>query len=513
MSIDMGVELPKSPQTIPELLSENGIQILLSLACLVFFIGKAFSTIDEGLSLDEFGTWWVINDSFQASGERALRIQGQSPLYYQALYVWTSLLESTAERSLRMLSLVFGIIFLCTMWFFLSKTADTTVATIGILLAVLNKELGIVYSIARPYCFALTFALLAIAFGKSRRSSGIISPFCSGFFAALTVLSHYLFGLIIPCVLYHLMVIERLPAKSILIFCAAAILPISFFFMQISELYLRKNSLSFWYIPEVADLVKILSTSEIKLSFMIFLVFLCLSKIDRSYRFQLKTPLRYLKLFILIFLFPPIVLFSVSRFFDIGLLVPRYYSLYLIGMICLSANLLALKNKFNPLIVAGFIVLLKFFLFPVQQEVYSEGFKELKPRETIAEQAGCTVLLSPGFVETLNPNSIEDAYYRGFFSAPLQYFLPEVTPLILPLNPSSIEAREYLREKVRPLLASSPCLTVFARENSFLINGIWTTFGIHNFREIDAFPDFTEVSTKREKKASVTYLRRSVRME
>jgi hypothetical protein len=65
-------------------------------------------SIGKSLWIDEFGTFWVVQDSFATMISRSLQFQGQTPLYYAT--AWVSLaLAGESEWALRLPSLLAGV--------------------------------------------------------------------------------------------------------------------------------------------------------------------------------------------------------------------------------------------------------------------------------------------------------------------------------------------------------------------------------------------------------------------
>ena len=177
---------------------------------MVFALGvflRVFHFGDPSLSTDEYGTWWTVaGDGYGAVFDRAVAIQGQSPLYYLLVRITVDAC-GVAPWSLRLPSLVFGIALLWVgMRLALALFDDVRIAlAVGLTFAV-DSYLIYYSQTARPYSLALLCAAACVwSYVAVHRGGGRLASVSLCMTAALTWYSHWLFGIILLVLLLHLL--------------------------------------------------------------------------------------------------------------------------------------------------------------------------------------------------------------------------------------------------------------------------------------------------------------------
>jgi len=193
--------------SVPEESANSQIRwILPTCFCLGVFL-RIYNFWLPHLSFDEYGTWWVVSGStWTEVTERATRIQGQSPLYYLIVKLFTTTFGE-GSLQLRLPSVIFGILTLVVaFWLAMQIFDDQNVALISV--AVFSvTELLIGYSqIARPYALALLLTLLSFLFflqflQSQQKRTGTIYAVTT----ALLIYSHYLFAFVLVTQIFVVM--------------------------------------------------------------------------------------------------------------------------------------------------------------------------------------------------------------------------------------------------------------------------------------------------------------------
>ena len=200
------------------------------------------------LWIDEYGTSWVVAaENLAGVWERALAIQGQSPLYYLVVRGFVDALGDSSQ-AMRLPSLLAGVGLLAAgYWMALRLFGDPRVA-LGSLAALALDERLIFYSQnARPYalallCACLSFGLYARLLVDPRWRVRIAWLLAS----AATYYLHYLFGVallaqLLHCVLRRPRSAARLRADAGGFALLAALLSPGF--VQLAALHARRHVL------------------------------------------------------------------------------------------------------------------------------------------------------------------------------------------------------------------------------------------------------------------------------
>ena len=151
------------------------------------------------LWLDEYGTWWVVSAStWSEVAERAIRTQGQSPLYYLVVKLFTGIFGEEVLQ-LRLPSVVFGILTLFVAFRLATRIfRDQEFVLIAVAVFSLNEQLIWFAQNARPYALALFLTLLSfnffLHFLQLRTAWGGALYILT---TALLIYSHFLFGFVL----------------------------------------------------------------------------------------------------------------------------------------------------------------------------------------------------------------------------------------------------------------------------------------------------------------------------
>jgi len=119
--------------------------------------------LTNGFRLDENLTAWIVSDGFGDAVSRSWTHQGQSPLYFSLLWMWTQIAGSSVV-AMRLPSVVAG---LCAAWNLRRLGEDLDRSFTGNLagFALLGFNTG--FTDARPYSFLLLALVIAARFAHS----------------------------------------------------------------------------------------------------------------------------------------------------------------------------------------------------------------------------------------------------------------------------------------------------------------------------------------------------------
>lgn len=96
-------------------LSRRSLLLAGAVGVLALGLYLRFDSIAASLSVDEFGTFWVVEHGLETAFHRTLQFQGQSPFYYAL--AWTSIRAlGESEVALRIPSLLLGCVFVPTLY-------------------------------------------------------------------------------------------------------------------------------------------------------------------------------------------------------------------------------------------------------------------------------------------------------------------------------------------------------------------------------------------------------------
>jgi mannosyltransferase len=233
--------------------------ILLTSLCIGAFL-RIYNFWGPNLWLDEYGTWWVVSGSTLAEvAERAIKTQGQSPVYYVIVKLFTGMFGEGSFQ-LRLPSVIFGILTLFVAHRLAMRIFHGQNMALAASAAVfsVNEQLIWFSQDARPYALALFLTLLSflffLQFLQSRRMrNGAVYTVTT----ALLIYSHFLFAfvLIIQIVVVTLRFgwRELLSKYWLLTFLLMAILclPLT---GQIVSLYGRRQTLN--WVPNIVQSIQ-----------------------------------------------------------------------------------------------------------------------------------------------------------------------------------------------------------------------------------------------------------------
>jgi mannosyltransferase len=214
---------------------------------------RAAGLASHELWTDEYGTAWVVAGSFAQTFERALAVQGQSPLYYLGVRLSTVIL-GPGVLALRLPSLLCGVALLALAYPLALRVFGDRRAALGSVFACAVHGRLIYYSQeARPYALALLLAAASFTLYASLRQGRAPGRTRTAAWLAATVAAfyaHYLFGLVALVQALHLLLARPRPRPGpwLLGFGLVALLALPAL-AQLADLFARRETID-WVPPQ-----------------------------------------------------------------------------------------------------------------------------------------------------------------------------------------------------------------------------------------------------------------------
>jgi mannosyltransferase len=391
-----------------------------------------------GVWVDEYGTWWVVAaNSYAEVAARAWEVQGQSPLYY--LIVRCSVdLFGLASWSLRLPSLVFGILALGLGYAVTRELfRDRRLALMAMAALALHAPLIRYSQEARPYSLALALSLASfVLFSRVLRGGGLGDRVAYALVAAGTVYAHYLFGFVLIVQAGYAIFQQSAGRRPALLALGGAALLTAPAGPQLMGLFARRQSLDWVAVPaSVPDALGTVAQKFIDpwpLALAALTVVVLLASGARAWR---GDPDDRPGLVLAWFLFPFGLLALLLALLDINLVERRYLLCAAPAARILIGALLAIPRR-RPLVDA--LPLLVFtaatiiwVLLPHHARTGTFAFREDQHWDTAVSEMlasyreGDRVLLASRFVEMdLVAAGTASESTRDFVTWPLEAHLP-----------------------------------------------------------------------------------------
>jgi len=235
-------DAPAVEESVP---GNSAHRLLLGLVLLLGAWLRIHDFDQPGLWIDEYGTWWVVAaERYVGVAARAWEVQGQSPLYYLIVRGCVDLF-GLASWSLRLPSLVFGIL---ALWLGYVVTReifrDRRLALTATAALALHAPLIRYAQEARPYALALALSLASFAlFVRVLRGSGFAGRAACALVTAGTFYAHYLFGFALLVQAGYAMSRRSETRRPALVTLGVAALLMAPGGLQLAGLFARRRSL------------------------------------------------------------------------------------------------------------------------------------------------------------------------------------------------------------------------------------------------------------------------------
>lgn len=437
--------------------------VLLSVALTIIFGRVVLAALGMSFWLDETVSGWLIADQLTDVIDRAVTYQGQSPLYYVALWCWSRVAGST-EFALRTPSLIAGIIAL----YFLFQLArgflahENALAATAALLILSGFQSALLS--ARPYTMALAFAaaatwLLTIIIDDEAETHRLRTTMLYSATLAGTFYSHYLLGAIMAAHgLYAIWALggrgyrRASAARQLLAAWLIAVVAMLPAWPQLAALRGRREDLFFAPFPSLRHLLADLFPAPLLIIVALSALYM-LAAAGRPNMLWGEKKLRHcLLLAFTLYLTGPLLFLAYSLLSGNALYVTRYFVWYGLGpaLICGCCFEAITSRKARDAMLRMFAVLS--ILYGVGVRFEEEDWRSAAAAAAVRPDV--PVLLYSGLVESKLLPWLADARHSRYLSAPIQYYAVPNTVALLP--PSfSATSLEYSRTVVQPLLQRS----------------------------------------------------------
>jgi hypothetical protein len=443
---------------------------------LVTIVGLFFSSfffiplwIDENIS-----AWIISAPDLMQVGSRAWEFQGQSPLYYWLLWLWSALFgqSETAFRSFSLACLI-GSGVLVFKLIHTHLNLPRSAALIGVLVLLSSQRFVWMIS-ARPYALGFFFCVLSAYFVLCYMRDGQRTHFWGAIVStALILYSHSFFlgflGAHYLLVLWHQKYTwTKLGLKIAQIHLVALFLFIPGIF-QLWHLSGRTEVLQFDPMPHVSEMLLSIGGAYVPRSlfvaFFITIVFVAFvlkgtsigpSRVGRSTWFSL----------LLWLVLPPLGLYLLCLLFDLSIFKSRYYVWNTIALSFAYAAFVASFREEKGRTVALMILCATLLFEQSGRGWRDEGWASaLATVQGIQNKSEIPLVLQPGLVESRELNWIKDEHKREYLKSPIAYYAPSANPILLPRFLLTDAEKDFAREHLPPstflLLAYKPSQSLF----------------------------------------------------
>lgn len=420
--------------------------------------------IASSLWMDELGTWWVIKDSLADAIDRAVRYQGQSPVFY--VIEWLVARIGHAEWVLRLPSLAAATLAGFLMYRLARRLLDAELGRLALLAFVAWPGIAFEASNARPYALALLATVASIAalvawLDEDGAVRGVIWVVCG----AAVMYAHYLFPLVlIPALIYALVRIREgstsVRVRTVWVAAGAIALLDIPLIAQILSLADRRGSLSIPGSVSVSWLTDLLIPGA---ALGAIVLGGALAWLASSVRLE---PLRVRRSSVVLVLawtmIPPLILGAVSLLTPVRFVTLRYTLSAAPGACILFAGAV---RALHPA-TARRMVALVFALLSVLSQAGS--LKALEDWRWASTEVGgmsdsrTVVLMHPGLVESAQLDWFSDPERRSYLLSPTSYYsFPEqIVPVPYDI---STEGEVFLQHELDAIPADTDRLIYLTR--------------------------------------------------
>jgi mannosyltransferase len=412
-------------------MERDALRKVVLLAVTVMAVAMALRRFGDGLWLDEAGTYWVIRDGWRETYDRALRFQGQSPLYY--LIAWFAVhCGGARETVLRLPSALAFAGATAVLHRLARRIFDAETALYAAIFFV--ASFGSEASNARPYAIALFFIMSAmLSLVRFVETGALASGVSYAIFAALTVYEHYLCGTIF--FVHAIYVLERGFGKAgptrvvgAVGLAGLLLLPLVGQFLSLLG---RSQSLVFVPKPDVIQVLVVLVPPWLPAGIILGAV---LGAQKERLSLVMPGPAADVKFAAIWHVLPILIMWTISTLTPLSLFVARYFIAAAPGLALLAA--LAVRSfesaRTRTLVMAAVGILACTFTATDSRHLDLRDIAN-EARSNIPKPA-TPVFVESGFVESMQLPWFEDQEKRSYLLAPLSLYPLEGDIVGLPQN-------------------------------------------------------------------------------
>jgi 4-amino-4-deoxy-L-arabinose transferase-like glycosyltransferase len=428
----------------------------LLVATLVAIAFLWIAPLTDGLWIDECGTYWVVKDGWLSTIDRALRFQGQSPLYY-LLARLALVLGGKSELVLRAPSVLAALGALLLLRRLGERLLGAETARAAVLLfVVLVSERAVE---ARPYALAILLAVATAASVVRWLDTGAPRhAIASAVLGALLLYAHSLFAPVLLVLAIYAWSRngreKRIPARHArlaLVLLALLVAPLGF---QLAALALRQRSLHLAGIPPALGVASVffppVALAALGLAFLLAYL--------RGSRWRRPAGDGASWLLVALWhLVPPAAVLALAAVTPLGVAVSRYWSGALPGLallLALGASAIAARR------VRTTAALLLALALSCGLEGRYDDWRGATEELQRAATPGAAVLVVSPFVEGRELAWLTDEEKRSYLLAPFAFYPVDAEITLLPYG-----ERRYAGA-VKPVLGRSRIVVVARAETA-----------------------------------------------
>ena len=420
----------------------------------IYYTVYGFDMLTRRTGVDENLTGWIVSGSFVDSISRSAAHQGQSPLYFSGLWLWSSVFGSSI-LTLRLPSVIAHFL---AAWQLKLLGESLAGQRAGLIASVVFLGLNPSANDARPYAFLILGLIVAarLAIRWSEGPSAVRGVAWA--FAAAFVLYMHPFGIyaVVPQAVFLLHGVRSgARIKDVSIVGIASVVLVLPMVPQLLQLAARQSTLVIVELPTRADYFGQLLPDAV-IGALLVALFLALITDRRVPRVPttLYQPLGFVLLWAVL---PSTALFMQSHVSGDSIFVSRYMDGAYPGL-ALTVGVLFTLLPHRILAIASlavFAVMLPGQLEPVVSPNWEPAV------EIIADSPNALVVTMSGYIELADPEAFPPSEaHNEYFNAPLRWHGVNRPLQSIPRDASATDAN-FIRETLRPAIdAGQPVVLV-----------------------------------------------------
>jgi uncharacterized membrane protein len=436
----------------------SNAQRLLPLLCIALIFAFIVIKISPlSLWLDECGTYWIIKDGLVSTIDRAVRYQGQSPLYY--LIALSSLSAfGKSEFALRLPSLIAIALCAWVVWLVAKELAGKNSAHFAALLFLSRDDVLRALS-ARPYAVAVLCVLCSIYALLRWIKSGNLNWLIFYSLSSVCVwYSHFLFA---PVGVVHVLMLIILPRHTKAkithfgIAVGLAVLLALPGLTQFISLVSRKESLVVAPQPKIFDLLKVFFPGDLLV--LLSAGALCPLAFIKGSKISLRSALSRATSLVLIawITVPALILFGWSLLTGNSLFLSRYFIWYLPALSILGASVLGAFSTKSARLTALAVITILICVKNASTALVAEDWRGAARAISLEDSSSSPVLLYSGLVEANDPAWLDNVESSDYLTCPFSFYPVPGKVMALPPELSTKGNKAYFASNVLPVLVSN----------------------------------------------------------
>lgn len=401
-------------------LEEHGPRGLFLLALVLGFVTYWYPMLTNDLRFDENLTGWVVSGSFLETIERSWIHQGQSPLYFMAIWVWQNVAGSS-EIALRLPSMA---ALFAAVWQLQALGKDLDQRRVGQFAGIFLLVVETGATDARPYVFMILALVVSARFGFRWLETRAMSDGLVWIVAAAVAIAMQPFAIyaLIPHVIIAYRASREGRTTAVLGYAALGGLLVAPIVPQILMLRARQDTLVIADSPTVMEFLVALLPAQMCAGFVLAAF---LDRRPKSVPLRSIAALGFVVLWAVV---PAFGLFAQSHLTGSSVFVPRYYVAAIPATALVVAMFLARLKPWAGL--AGALVVIGVGVVLVDPVGSRDWYAAVEALDSAPERA--EIWTVTGYVESDNPDAFADDDANEYLNAPLRWHGAEQDLLAIP---------------------------------------------------------------------------------